>query len=584
MGYTPGHYPVKVNPPAPGLTISLKRGSDESRYVAGVFTSIRVDEDGLAMPVLVPFGPNRQCALSQIVATTHRFACKMPAYNGDEMSLFTEYYREFIVLAFTPLRDDEVPGFKQWLDSTSYSGARKKALLKLRESITGHDVMHLRVKSFIKDEFYSEPKNPRAINSYTDESKTLLGALFHAIDKKTFATRFFVKGSNPRDWPNRLEDLFGNQPVLTTDFSSFEAHHQGALARVPYFWALHMMRHLTRVRSLRDLVAAMMLGVNDIAFSRVNVACVQRLMSGAMWTSSANGVLNLCLMSYMSARVACPGQSGKAMAAWSASQFRGLVEGDDGICLDLGIPQSLPDRLGLKLKWEKSPDYSTAGFCSIYCDRDSRIVIKNPIEALQKLFVLSNQYQHFRETAQKTILRAKAMSYLTAFGACPVLASACHFILRRTAGYDVRGVRGVLDARLRTQLDEALSDAGWRSRKMVPLTSRLLVERIFGLSVSEQLAMESAFDNAVSDTVVMTLAPRVPAIVLQHALNFMTREPAAWAPPAHVLPDSKVVEAMFGPDQRWGSDVDRKHQSKYRGHASRLRSRPPILEEEFRLA
>jgi hypothetical protein len=198
----------------------------------------------------------------------------MPGYNGDEMKLFTEYYREFIALAFQPLRDDEVPGFKQWLDHTSYSGARKNALIKLREEILCHDGKHFAVKSFIKDEFYSEPKNPRAINSYTDESKTLLGALFHAIDKKTFATRFFVKGSNPKTWPQRLEELFGNMPVLTTDFSSFEAHHWGALARVPYYWALHMIRDLTRVCFLRDMVAVMMLGVNEVAFNRIRVKCV----------------------------------------------------------------------------------------------------------------------------------------------------------------------------------------------------------------------------------------------------------------------------------------------------------------------
>lgn len=410
-----------MNDPADSLSITLRKGSVwKDEFVAGVYCGLHVVQPGIQRPLLVPFAPHRNHPASEITATVHRYACKMPRYDGDEMNEFTRFYRQFIPMAFTPLCDDEVPGFSKWLSETSYPGSRKKSLQELRASITDFRETYLRVMSFIKDEFYASPKNARAINSYSDESKTLLGALLHAMDKKTFATKWFVKGTNPRDWPSKLEDIFSGDPVVTTDFSSFEAHHHDGLARVAYFWAMHMSRGLTKVKALRDMIALMMLGVNEITFRHTRVEVKQRLMSGAMWTSSANGVLNLCLMAYMSAK--SQNIPPHDRARWAVEEFRCLVEGDDGLTAEYHIRPELPQRLGLRLKPVSSHDYSTAGFCSIYCARQSRVVIKDPIEALRKMFVLSSRYKDFSEKKKRALLRVKAMSYMSIFPSCPIIA------------------------------------------------------------------------------------------------------------------------------------------------------------------
>jgi hypothetical protein len=537
MGYVVGWAPVKMNEPTDTLRFKMGKLPFEnttSNAITAFFPLKRINEQDMDRPILLPYFPHPTHPHNVIVGACHRFGCQMPKGDRSRLLDFTSFYKKLIPLLWEPIQEDDVKTFKQWLETSPYSSGRRRALEKeyaelerLCEEVFG-------VKSFIKWEDYVALKNPRLINSYADASKTLLGALVQAMDKATFKSRFFVKGTNPRDWPAKLDELFGDRPVVGTDFSSFESHHQGMLAQVAYFWAMHMSRGLRGIRPLRDIIARMMLGKNVIKTKHVNIEVDQRLMSGAMWTSSANGVLNLMLMMYMASTTVNKNADVDARVAWARDHFVGLVEGDDGLCLDYGVDPALAAELGLKLEWKKAKDYSTAGFCSIYCVRGSNVVVKDPLRVMRKFFALPKAYLNAKSSTHDALLRARALSYLTCFDGSPVVASLCHSVLRATRSVDVTRVLDVLDERTATSVREALKSRPWsKKRTPVPMSARELVEQEFGVSVDKQVELEAIFDNNETGTYVCSLNEFVDVDLLRYGEDHLHRAGFETGPPEH---------------------------------------------------
>lgn len=502
-GYNIGNYYLKIREGHPSLSVRRRKtdGGTDVTIVAR-FSPLRVINPLTRRPELGVFIPNLNHWRSEAAASLHRFACEMPVRDRCESILFLKYAKEFILRAWRDkdtVRDHDIPNFRVFLEKYSnYPGPRKRALQELRDGLftaKTHGRNDIAAsKGFMKFEIYDEPKAPRAINSYSDTSKVLLAGICHAVDKKTFATKWFVKGSNPKTWPLRLEELFGGEPVVGTDFTSFEAHHSGIFAQAIRFWWLHMVRNVTGAKHVKDLVSYMMGARNECSFRHTHVSVDERLMSGALWTSSANGMLNLLLSSYISSRSKNKTTDVNVLVEWSLNDFRGLVEGDDGLCLDVGQDPTIADRLGLKLKWERAQDYSSAGFCGIVCTRGSTGVLKNPISVLRKFFVLEKNTAQFRETKQMALVRAKALSYKYTFGKCPVIGAMCDWVLRMTKSFqvDIKAVRDVYEREL---LIEAIQNCAWKEKTEVDMDSRILVHTRFGLPVETQLAYENAFSQ-----------------------------------------------------------------------------------------
>lgn len=452
----------------------------------------------------------------------------MPQGDLQEQIMFMKYAKAFIKKAWRPedtVRTEDVVNFRTFLEKYSnYPGPRKRALLELRESL---NICHTKgkkdvaaCKGFIKFECYDEPKAPRAINSPSDESKTILAALCHAVDKKTFAKKWFVKGSNPKTWPTRLEDTFGGSPVVGTDFTSFEAHHAGFFASIVKFWWLHMVRQLPGAKALKDLVSYLLSARNECSFKHVHASVDERLMSGALWTSSANGMLNLLLCSYLSARAVNPLAGPDQLAAWAVTDFKGFCEGDDGICLDVGQDELLAQRLGLRLKWEHAPDYSKAGFCGIVCQRGKHGVLKDPISVIRKFFTLEAKTDQMRPTKQSGLMRAKALSYKYTFGNCPVIGHMCDWVLRITKGVtiDIKAVRDVYE---RDRILEALEAKAWREATVIDIESRELVESRFGMTIEQQVQLEKVFSECTTSECHFDLSGFMKPADFYHVQRFL---------------------------------------------------------------
>ena len=488
---------VEVAKPSVDVTMSLRGGVEdfaigEKKWFKGqpvFFNHPMVPRDRIGRLYLAPFCYDGKHPANAVVATAHRFAREMPVPNPTVARNFTIFAINCIHSLFTPASPNNLPTFGEWLDGSNYSGGRKEYLARLHKELITINNNTTKNDSFIKAEIYkTHTKLPRAVNSYSDESKTILGGLFHCVDKATFKSRFFVKGSNPSTWPNRCAQLFGDAAVISTDFTSFEAHHIGYLAEVVYYWFCYMTSELGLSDDILSLVKRLMLGRNLIKFPGVNVECNQRLMSGALWTSSANGVLNLLIHLYLAAHAVHGDGDLKLMAEWATQNAMGLVEGDDGLFMDYGQSDETAAALGCILKVERHERFDGAGFCGIICDRTNLQVVKDPIKFLRSFFALPARYRLAHPRVHDQLLRAKAMSYYYSFRNAPVIGPVCKAILDATSKVTAR--TDVLDRWKVSNLEEAVGSHLWEKEPEVELSSRLLVERIFGLDVDMQIALE----------------------------------------------------------------------------------------------
>lgn len=456
---------------------------------------------------------------NKVSSMMHRFARRMPIPKRETISDFRVYAKALIERLFLPLETHEVCSFKEWIEHSHYTPSQRAYLTELRSRITSLDENMVGNDSFIKWEAYAEMgKIARSINSYSDESKAILGPLFHSLDKKTFKVKHFVKGTDPLERPKMMKDVFGDQGVMGTDFSSFEAHHSGVFAEITRHWVMHMMRGLNLPRHLSVMISRMFLGRNKCNMGDVVGEVDQRLMSGALWTSSANGVLNLCILSYLNARTMYPTTAPEALVERHDECFQGFVEGDDGICLDRTIPDELINHLGIVLKFDRYPNYGEASFCGIVCDNTVGVNLSDPVKFLGKFFVLPPKYATSRDSISLAYLRAKALSYKYALNDCPIIGPICHEVCRLTKTADPLRAVADVDLYKRDTLLKAIDRKVWRDAPNVRAESRELMSRVFGISPEQQIMIEQAFRCAIPGVPIpVELGHLVSNLRAQHA-------------------------------------------------------------------
>lgn len=448
--------------------------------------------------------PSLTSTSNQIIACVHRFGRNMPDPDPATILDFERYCRRFIVEEFEPITTLDLPSFDVWLEHTPYSNARKKQLRELRKTMSLDDKA-FDSQSFGKWEQYPKYKAMRAINSPSDLSKAILGPLIWASDKKTFKSRFFVKGSDPKTWPDQLRKLFGTQRVVETDFTAFESTHRDKFAEIISFWLDHMTQ-LVRTDLQWQYIQHLVNGTNRAVFKFVTATIPQRLMSGSLWTSSANGVLNLMIMSYLSGRAQYPNLDPERLADIMRQEFVGKVEGDDGITLDVGITPLQIANLGIVLDFEPHDNYSQANFCGITCPLDGGSIIIDPMKVMRKFFLIPPKYMNSPAKVHLELLRAKALSYAHLFGECPIVGALSRAVLRLTS--NVRISRSILEyytdevrhnwLKSHTMqgpnfLHAQCKPAGLKEMSCSNATRTLFAERFY-FSIPHQMRIERAFD------------------------------------------------------------------------------------------
>lgn len=522
-GYKVGEFVIKCNEAERNLFVKvnkLARNWNVSNVVA-FYPKNHIADKYTGLPIFPPFIPDTQCYQNQVTACIHRFGCRMPQL-GNASDLFVEYSRIFILRHVRKLKMMEIETAGSWLDHASYPGARKEALRKLIHSQSSYDDDTAACKSFIKWEGYMEPKNPRAINSYSDLSKVILGPLIHAMDKALFSLPFFVKGTNPSEWPDKLHEIFGDLPVMGTDFSSFEAHHRGKYSGIIHFWVMHSLRDLGLEPSTLRLLSKLILGTNTIKFKTCTATIPQRLMSGALWTSSSNSLLNFLMLSFLTSYKLYGGNVHVMLD--NIFSFKGIFEGDDGLCVASSVDEKLMEEIGLghgdgkKLKFDFYKNYSTASFCGIVVNSSEGEVITDPIKVIRNFCVLEMKYAASKPSVHLSLLRAKAMSYKYLYGNCPIIGVMCDHYLKLTRSITANAIKSETKHwLLRNVSDEVLRNA-WKKPFKASDSSRELMSSVFNIPVATQLEMENVIKTS-GDVIHLDISAFMGRAQVEHMCN-----------------------------------------------------------------
>lgn len=338
----------------------------------------------------------------------------------------------------------------------------------------------------MKDEGYTDVKHARGINSRSDPFKVVSGPLFHAIECVVFQLPEFIKYVPVRERAKHLFDELWEPGVtfVITDYTSFECGFVLLMMDACEFELyIFMLRHTPALMAMFIICWQVLGGENVCTFKYFVIWVFATRMSGEMCTSLGNGFSNLCLMAF-----ACH---------LSGVTWKGRFEGDDGVAAVRGtINKKIFKRLGMRIKLKKVERLEEASFCGLIFDPDHLQIITDPIKVLCSFAWGKARYRAASENVLKQLLRAKALSFMYQYPACPIVTELARFALRMTRNVRIRkSIVDKLDMYTRRIYLEALQCKNLDIGQSIGMGTRCLMERQFGVSVSSQLRVESLFRN-----------------------------------------------------------------------------------------
>lgn len=386
-----------------------------------------------------------------------------------------------------------------WLASTNYTLARKNELRKVYEETfglvnpsTSTKSKYLKCNMFMKDESYDTYKYPRLINSRHDAFKVRTGPVFKLIEEQLFSLPWFIKHTPVDERPAEIlrEVHQDGAKVVGTDYSSFEALFTKQLMLACEMRLYKYMTQNIGDREWYPLVEKVLAGKNYCQGKYFSVTLDATRMSGEMCTSLGNSFMNLMAFLFIGEQI-------------GLKSIKGRVEGDDGVFSFFGRLPTTDDfeKLGLIIKIVEYEGVTVGSFCGIIADPDELINICEPISVLLSTPYTTSQYAGASRKKAMGLLRAKAMSMIYQYPGCPILDSYARYLLRMTYGY-----RFVLNNRM-SVFEKARFLLSYRKFKdQLPckkcgIKTRMLMEKVFKVSIETQKYLEEMFDNR------MTLEP-----------------------------------------------------------------------------
>jgi len=270
---------------------------------------------------------------------------------------------------------------------------------------------------------------------------------------------------------------------VATDFTAFESLFTAELMNAVEFELYdYMTMNLDCHDEFMCICREILGGRNTCNFRSFAVDVNATRMSGEMCTSLGNGFSNLMFMLFLCSEI--------------GSTCKGVVEGDDGLFVVNGKTPTIEDfdSLGLVIKLEKHEELETASFCGLVFDPVEQINVTNPVQALVKFGWTTGAYSGAKSHRLLALLRAKSLSMKHQFNGCPILDSLARYGLR--CSHQVRNsnlMRGEYDEWQRERLRQAL-ESPVVDVPVGPKT-RLLVERLYGVTVEHQLEIEAYLDG-----------------------------------------------------------------------------------------
>lgn len=495
-----GYHPWQV-----GLGVAIPPVDPSFRYKQKINT-ICVDNKpmavGLGVEVVgaVSFWPDTSNQDGAVLGVMKRIATLMPDTDEKLFEEFEEFSKNFIVenMKECILPSDTDLSVERWLEGTHYSGYRKAELMEVWRQFVALKSKDFDVMSHVKYESYDEPKHYRGIYSRSDAFKCQFGPVCAAISKKFFHMRWFVKYLGSSDKMARMRELFDNDfvKVFTNDFSSFEATFTKLLMRIEVFFFEHCTQNLPNRDAIMGWVRRTKFGVNRLVFRKFMCWLQSKRYSGEMDTSLSNSLVNLLFMCFLLHKSGHPPE-------FYLDKFPPQIEGDDSLgAFVFPLDDTILLRLGAKAKIEYFDNFSEASFCGMVFSGETNSIIRDPISAILDFGYVNYKYLGCSSRTKKKLIRAKGLSLLHSYPGCPVLKSLAMYALRVTGDIDDKHaiyklLRGETSIYHREKYS-ALLDQGLRSDLVnteVEMSSRLLMEQKFHLTVDDQIAIEGYLDG-----------------------------------------------------------------------------------------
>jgi len=445
---------------------------------------------GSALPV-----PDTTHMPSALQGAVKRVAAAMPPINRQKLRRLKRFVIRFLNKNFQnkQFQQDEHFDFSEWIEQTPYERYRKDELILVNERVKlGWKKKYKYVKSFIKDECYPEYKHPRGIYSRTDEYKCLVGPFFAKLGDIIFDSKFFIKHVPVCDRPQWLLDTFADKPnVFCTDFSKFEATFVRTLMKIELSVYAWFLKYNPNKEYLLGLIQMGMMSTNRIEFRDFCFNLMCKRMSGEMNTSVGNGIFNLVLTFFLLE------ESGNRY-------YDGRFEGDDGICWYSDNAPTVNDYrdMGSIIKIDVPLRLSEASFCGQIFDVDDLDVVCDPFEVLASFGYTTRDYMTANRDTLDNLIRAKSLSYLYQYPACPIIRSLALMGLRvvsklpieKIIAYGKKTTNNMYEKHLWIEMETYFKNNKTFDNK-VKINTRLLVERKYNISIELQLKIEEYLDS-----------------------------------------------------------------------------------------
>lgn len=396
---------------------------------------------------------------------------------------------------FEPL--EHILSFEDWLETTNYSQAEKERLRLVKAQVVDEwaELSKAKVKSFVKDESYTDIKYARMINAREDVAKVILGPIVKSMEKYVYTTypEFFVKGLTWQQRVDKVKRFEKYEHVYVSDYSSFECHFTPEVMDAVEFECYRiLLKNFPEQLHLLDVFK----GKNIIENKYVKATVHGVRMSGEMNTSFGNCISNLLFMHFVASRN-------------SMSVVDAIVEGDDGLFVFSGRPEKrMFSDIGLNFKLEEAKPW-LASFCGCVYNPETRQLHAHPIDALSKLSWSKHTDIYMSDSHRRTLMYSKCLSYLQNFTNVPIVGPYCHAVccaLRKYVVFD-EFVKDHIRKELRwtgVPMDQFISMK--YPRPIVTDSERSFFEEITGIPADTQRRIEHELLASLTHSVATGMA------------------------------------------------------------------------------
>lgn len=425
------------------------------------------------------FAPNIYDTNMRTAGAVKRIGGQLPYVQPSTYSKLKKFVEEIAIPFLFPENDFKLMTFDEYIADKDYTLDKKACWKRYHqehmETLGRCEPREHDVQTHTKLEFYSEPKCYRGIYARSDRFKASYGPLIASIERVVYKLKYFIKKIPVVSRPKFINDLFEGMSVWSNDHTAFESSNNpdmmDSVLRPIY---LHISRLPDLVYDyMNALTARQRIKCKDFLL-RVN----GRRMSGEMDTSLGNALVNLICIMYV--------LYSKGM---SLEEMKIIIEGDDSLfCTgDKDVTADDFKALGFSPKLESFDDPSDASFCGLIYDPRDLVNITDPIKVLLKLGWGDGKYIDASDRTKAELYRSKLLCGMVQYYQCPVIYPYLYHEFHRIGPGKTRSLGMWYD-----EILKQVKTIDVYQPPRVSMYSRLKMEKMFGVSTSQQLNFENS--------------------------------------------------------------------------------------------